>query len=116
MKTKSIQPYTFCKLKDGNYFLIVEVKNRRIEDGLLNDLICSGVLFPESKVNLSSDLLLITLNKINIRTASFKKINKFIFSNGLSDNEWIDLSDIEAFIDRKPISFNLPKDFEMKFI
>lgn len=116
MKTKSIQPYTFCKLKDGNYFLIVEVKNRRIEEGLLNDLICQGVLFPKSKVNLSSDLSIINNDKINIRTASFKKINKFIFSKGLSDNQWIDLSDIEAFIDRKPISFNLPKDFEMKFI
>lgn len=24
MKSNKIKPYTFCKLKDGNYFLIVE--------------------------------------------------------------------------------------------
>jgi len=27
MKSNKIKPYTFCKLKDGNYFLIVEKIN-----------------------------------------------------------------------------------------
>ena len=39
MKSNKIKPYTFCKLKDGNYFLIVEVRKRRVELGLLNELV-----------------------------------------------------------------------------
>lgn len=116
MKSNKIKPYTFCKLKDGNYFLIVEVRKRRIDLGLLNELICEGAIFDSDFVKLNSDITEVNLNKINIRTASFQKINSFIFKHNIKMNNWIYFNEIESFIKRKEIEFSVPKDFEIKYI
>ncbi len=116
MSLNKIKPYTFCKLKDGNYFLIVEVKKRRVDLGLLNELVCEGAIFDSTFVKLDPDLVEVLADKINIRTASFQKINSFIFKHDIKMNNWIYFDEIESFIKRKEIEFSVPKDFEIKYI
>lgn len=109
MKTK-IYPYTFVKLKEGNYFIILDVRKRITEIGETNDLIISGI---ELHLNLNNFIAFdgkTTKQKINIKKASMSEINKFIENNSYYaiNNAWRYTTEIkEVFHRDNPISFML---------
>lgn len=99
-----IKPYTFLKLKDGDYFLCVSVAKRRIELGTLPDKIVRGYKLPENIISFTSK----TTSKIlNPKTVSFQELDNFIYNNGLKSNYWESIEDVDAIIDRKDFDFDI---------
>lgn len=100
-----ITPYTIVQLKDGNYFFVHSVGNRRVEVGELKDKIIRGLPIKKSKVVLEGKT---TKDVLNVKEATFKEIEKFFFTQGVFDPEWEYVEEISGIVKRKTVEFTIP--------
>lgn len=120
----TIQPYDFLKLKNGSYLLVKEIRKRRVEIGLLDDIIIVGDLFQKKSYskydNNSLDEYLglegkSSKNYLNIKTCSFQQLSDFIYLNSeiVTPDIWIhDFSDIDCLISRNQ-TFKLKQELKI---
>lgn len=100
-----ITPYTIIKLNDENYFLVHSVGNRRVEIGELKDKIIRGLLIKKNEVILEGNT---TKDKLNVKEATFKQIEKFLFHKGRFNEEWRYVEEIDKVVKRKTVEFSIP--------
>ena len=108
----NIQPYSVLMTNDNTFIFVEGICKRKLTDAInSNDIIVTGTLF-KHKVGLEGDN---TKHFLNIKTATFKQIKRFVNQNSSSCHEssWVYLHEIKAIVNRDPIVFSIDKELEI---
>lgn len=106
----NIQPYSILMTHDNTFIFVESISKRKLSDAVpTNDIIVSGIIF-KNKVGLDGEN---DKNFLNVRTANYKQIKKFIYNNAKAcEDSWIYLAEVKAVVTRDPITFTIESELE----